>query len=672
MPMKKEKIRKAFRFAGAALAALLLLFFCLHPEYYQNGEGTGTLFTSPRTYFMAAASLGLMVLTLLPNTLGEKANRILGWAWCLAAPFAVYFSLLHLNAEKYSIDFWELNPIALTLTFCFLFLWEFLFLLITGSIKASVILLAVPVGALGIANCFVISFRGMAISAADLFSLGSAMSVASEYTYEIDWYLFSEIFCTFAICAISLKLRGFRLMKLPVRAAALAAWAIGAGSFFFLCCRTDFLEEHEIRSQGFTHQLRYKEYDMLFTTLCTCFYMAAEKPEGYSLERVQEIGEPYTEKAQTEEIETPHLIVIMNESLADYETIGKGLDLSEDAMPFLHSLKENTIKGTVYSSVFGANTPNSEYEFLTGNTMAFLPASSVGFHVFVRGELPSLASELKETGYTTLAMHPYRGYNYRRHIVYPQIGFDTYYTRDDFEDARYIRSYISDQSLAERIVEEYEKNLSSGKPLFCYNVSIQNHGGYSASNLTNLSMEIQVTTEEIQEKSQAQIFVNLIKKTDEMFRWLTEYFAEEEEPVAILMFGDHQPNLGDEVYDYLIGEEESCTPEELMEKYKVPFVLWTNYDIQEDTIEKTSLNYLYSQIAQRLNLPMTGYQSYLLELSQDIPVINTVGYWGADGNFYEREDETSPYYEQIQEYNILEYNDILGGKDRYLELFTLP
>ena len=425
MPMKKEKIRKAFRFAGAALAALLLLFFCLHPEYYQNGEGTGTLFTSPRTYFMAAASLGLMVLTLLPNTLSEKANRILGWAWCLAAPFAVYFSLLHLNAEKYSIDFWELNPIALTLTFCFLFLWEFLFLLITGSIKASVILLAVPVGALGIANCFVISFRGMAISAADLFSLGSAMSVASEYTYEIDWYLFSEIFCTFAICAISLKLRGFRLMKLPVRAAALAAWAIGAGSFFFLCCRTDFLEEHEIRSQGFTHQLRYKEYDMLFTTLCTCFYMAAEKPEGYSLERVQEIGEPYTEKAQTEEIETPHLIVIMNESLADYETIGKGLDLSEDAMPFLHSLKENTIKGTVYSSVFGANTPNSEYEFLTGNTMAFLPASSVGFHVFVRGELPSLASELKETGYTTLAMHPYRGYNYRRHIVYPQIGFDT-------------------------------------------------------------------------------------------------------------------------------------------------------------------------------------------------------------------------------------------------------
>lgn len=100
--------------------------------------------------------------------------------------------------------------------------------------------------------------------------------------------------------------------------------------------------------------------------------------------------------------------------------------------------------------------------------------------------------------------------------------------------------------------------------------------------------------------------------------------------------------------------------------------MWTNYDIQEDTIEKTSLNYLYSQIAEKLNFPMTGYQSYLLDLSKEIPVINTVGYWGDNGNFYELDDESSPYYDRVQEYNILEYNYIFGGNDRYLELFKLP
>ena len=89
----------------------------------------------------------------------------------------------------------------------------------------------------------------------------------------------------------------------------------------------------------------------------------------------------------------------MNESFADYTSIGKGLDLSEDCMPFIHSLTENTIKGSAYVSIFGGNTPNSEYEFLTGNTMGFLPASSVGFNLFVRGNLPSIASELKSQGY---------------------------------------------------------------------------------------------------------------------------------------------------------------------------------------------------------------------------------------------------------------------------------
>ena len=48
---------------------------------------------------------------------------------------------------------------------------------------------AVLIAALGIANSFVIAFRGMALSAADLFSLGAAASVASEYTFELVWYM---------------------------------------------------------------------------------------------------------------------------------------------------------------------------------------------------------------------------------------------------------------------------------------------------------------------------------------------------------------------------------------------------------------------------------------------------------------------------------------------------
>ena len=368
--------------------------------------------------------------------------------------------------------------------------------------------------------------------------------------------------------------------------------------------------------------------------------------------------------------ETPNLIVIMNESFADYTSIGKGLDLSEDCMPFIHSLTENTIKGTAYVSIFGGNTPNSEYEFLTGNTMGFLPASSVGFNLFVRGNLPSIASELKSQGYETLAMHPYRGTNYRRNLVYPQIGFDTFYTRDDFTQAKYIRSYISDDTLAQRIITEFNKHEeSTDMPLFSYNVTIQNHGGYFASNTRNLDMDITVEDPEV-DQTKTTLYVNLIRESDQMLQNLVNYFEDKEAPTVIVMFGDHQANLGDNTYEYLVGNEDEISREERMEKYKVPFVIWANYDIPEETIERTSLNYLYSILADRLDFPMTGYQKYLLALSEKIPALCAQGYWGDDGNYYELEDESSPYHDLINEYNILEYNDIFGGKDRDLEFFA--
>ena len=690
MPEEHPRMRIG-RYAAAVLPAALLLYYCTHAALYA-GEHHTFILASGRTYVVSLICFLLIVLALVPVRLSERANRITSWSWFVLAPFAVYFSLLYMNASKFSIKFFELNRIALVLTFVFLFLLETAVLILTGSIRFAVVTMAVLIAALGIANSFVISFRGMALSAADLFSLGAAASVASEYTYELDWYMYMELLCTLAICMFSLKLHGGRILHPALRAAVLVLWCGVAGSFYYLCCRTDFLEQHDIRSQGFTHQLRYKNYDMIFTTLTTCFYLSVEKPEGYSLDKVKEIAAPYLTDGKNKAVsddkntastsgnaaanaaiaagETPNLIVIMNESFADYTSIGKGLDLSEDGMPFIHSLTENTIKGTAYVSIFGGNTPNSEYEFLTGNTMGFLPASSVGFNLFVRGNLPSIASELKSQGYETLAMHPYRGTNYRRNLVYPQIGFDTFYTRDDFTQAKYIRSYISDDTLAQRIITEFNKHEeSTDTPLFSYNVTIQNHGGYFASNTRNLDLDITVEDPEV-DQTKTTLYVNLIRESDQMLQNLVNYFEDKEAPTVIVMFGDHQANLGDDTYEYLVGNEDEISREERMEKYKVPFVIWANYDIPEETIERTSLNYLYSILADRLDFPMTGYQKYLLALSEKIPALCAQGYWGDDGNYYELEDEGSPYYDLINEYNILEYNDIFGGKDRDLEFFA--
>lgn len=121
----------------------------------------------------------------------------------------------------------------------------------------------------------------------------------------------------------------------------------------------------------------------------------------------------------------------MNESFADLSKVGN-IQTSEPVTPFLDSISENAIKGYALSSVYGAKTPNSEWEFLTGNSMAFLPSGSVAYQQYMSEEPYSLVSTLKERGYTCLAMHPYYSTGWSRNKIYPKMGFDEMYFIDDF------------------------------------------------------------------------------------------------------------------------------------------------------------------------------------------------------------------------------------------------
>ena len=76
---------------------------------------------------------------------------------------------------------------------------------------------------------------------------------------------------------------------------------------------------------------------------------------------------------------------------------------------------------------------------------------------------------------------------------------------------------------------------------------MQNHGGYSKE-YEDLTNEIQFSDagEDLRSVHQVQIeatekYLTLIKKTDEAFENLIDYFQDEDEKTIILMFGDHQP-----------------------------------------------------------------------------------------------------------------------------------
>lgn len=367
----------------------------------------------------------------------------------------------------------------------------------------------------------------------------------------------------------------------------------------------------------------------------------------------------------------PNIIVIMNESFSDLKAVGD-METTKDYMPFFRKLKENTIKGYTYSSVFGGNTANSEFEFLTGNSMAFLPDNSVPYQLFLRSKTAGLTHTLGDQGYGPLyALHPYYQTGYSRYKIYPLMGFDRFYTSDDFSVfTDTVNYHITDQEDYDKIISLYEESQNTDSPFYLFNVTMQNHGSYDGSLLeTGDSVRLEGN---LAGYSKAEQYLNMVKMSDKALKRLINYFKEVDEPTVIVFFGDHQPDLEDDFYDALLGQSvEDLEGEDLEQLYKVPFLIWANYDIEEQTIERTSNNYLSTYLADVAGIEKTGYMEFLTDLREKIPCINAIGYWGDDGKFYEIEDESSPYYDLIHQYNLLEYNNLFGKEEQQTSFFYL-
>ena len=144
----------------------------------------------------------------------------------------------------------------------------------------------------------------------------------------------------------------------------------------------------------------------------------------------------------------------MNESFSDLSVIGN-FPTNTEYLPYFRSLTENTIKGNLHMSVFGAQTPNSEWEFLTSNSMAFVTKRSIPYQQYILRKSYSLATILKSQNYSASAFHIYYPQGYNRNLAYPRLGFEKFLSMNDVKDIEYIREYPSDMSAYKTIINLY-------------------------------------------------------------------------------------------------------------------------------------------------------------------------------------------------------------------------
>lgn len=604
------------------------------------------------------------------NDILKKAGSSIISLLLVILPPAACFYLM----EWYSHNpFMVVRPWAQFFNIVLFLLVTIVLFLLTGKLKTAHRIVYGVAMIYGIANSYVVRFRTNPIVPWDIFSWKTAASVADNYNFMPDTRMVVVTLVFLVAIAlfhfIKVKVTRFVFWKRLIPAALVAVvLSLFAGTLQ----QESFQNSHRLYNKLFTPVYMTDVDGMAVTFVMNLAYMSIDKPEHYSDSEAQAVLDSYgaggamsedTDPAAKDDTqkdeELPNIIVMMNESFSDLSVLGD-FETNEDYMPFIHSLEqgaENTVTGMLNVSVCGGNTANTEFEFLTGNTMAFLPQGSIPYQQYINGDLKALPDYLKTLGYQTIATHPYNAGGWERDTVYPMLGFNESVFKDEYVNPQYVRQYISDESCVDKIIEFYE-NKETDKPLFVFNVTMQNHGGYQ-DQYGNFTPDISVKDST---NFSLQQYLSLVKLSDSALESLISYFKDADEKTVIVFFGDHQPS--DAVASTVLAKNgmswNHLTEEQQKLRYQVPYVVWANYDIDEETGADTSANYLAAEVLERAGVPLDEYRSYLMHLKTEYPVISAVRTVKADGSEVRASDEKDEMdiYRKLQYYELFDHGTV--------------
>ena len=560
------------------------------------------------------------------------------------------------------------EPKRMLLNFMFIYFLITFFYSFAGKIKFGLVITAILTGLIGIINHFITAFRGTPLVPWDLFSLNVALTVLPTFKFTVtkQAVLGFILFVITLIILAKVKLQTFANGKLKkiYRVSACVSIVVFVICFYL----TNLIAWFDL-NENWDPKEEYHNNGLVASLFKQSRNLIIQDPEGYDVESLTDLAEtievPIIKNEENQEM--PNVIVIMNESFADLTVVGD-FETNTEYLSYFKNLKENTIKGNLHVSIFGATTPNSEWEVLTSNSMAFVPKRTVPYQQYVLRKSYSLASIFKELDYSTTAIHCYYPQGYNRNLAYPRLGFDKFYSMYELKDLTYIREYPDDLSTYKNIIDIYENK--GDKKMFNFTLTMQNHGSYTDENFENT-----VIAEDGQYPKLNQ-YLSLIKIADESLKELLTYFEKQEEPTIIVMFGDHQPYVEDEFYNEMLSQTyEDITSKEAVEnKYITPFMIWANYDIKEENysnITDISTNYLASLILDVANIQKTPYLHFLDELRDEIPIITGNGYMDKTGVYHDF-SESNEYTKLIERYHYLQFNNMFDNSNKLTSLFEVP
>lgn len=504
---------------------------------------------------------------------------------------------------------------------------------------------------------YIWKFRGDFLMPSDLRAAGTAVSVMKNYHYNLSpEAIYTVVYFLFFI-VLGSRIRIHMRKSVHVGVSVLAVLLIGGWYYLVMDTPNPLGKEFEV-NYWLIPETR------LLNGACMSYFLLLKDskvdiPDNYSEKVLLEIAE--TAAANYEPCrgtgQKPDIIMIMNEAWSDLRVLGE-LDTTEEYMPFVDSLTGNTLKGDLYVGILGGLTANTEFEALTGNSLALLSPSVIPYQNQVRHDMPSLARVLENQGYETMSMHPNGEGTWSRNRVYAYFGFDEFVHQGTWGvPYEYVGGFISDVCNYKEIIHRYE-NRNQDAPFFLFNVTIQNHSDYKGQ--VPLDIDVlnvgSIPAAETGYLYDVQTYLNLMKISDDAIKELLTYFQQVDTPVIICIFGDHQPLLNNDFYNAVFTGQGLSEREQNLQKHIVPYVMWANYDADWEEYGNMSANYLPAVLMECAGLQLPPFYKYLMELRQEYPVLTKMGCLNREGKLIDIMDiwDTG----SICQYRMLQYNQL--------------
>lgn len=331
------------------------------------------------------------------------------------------------------------------------------------------------------------------------------------------------------------------------------------------CLSTNFIstEIHNIR-------LAYSDYGTPYCFTVTALKTGIDRPSKYSEERIEGILAK-TEKAVEEEKvkkQTPNIIFVQLESFFDPTQI-KGLKFNQDPIPNFHRLMRNYSSGHTMTPSYGAGTANTEFEIMTQMDLDLFGAAEYPYKTVLQEQTcESVMTDLKEEGYSTHAIHNNSAAFYDRDLVFANLGYDTFTTKECMDIQKWTENgWSKDYILTEQIEDVLDSTENQD---FIYTISVQGHGDYPTTEvLENPVIDVEGIEDEAL-RNKYVYYTNQIYQMDQFVGELVDALDKRGEDTILVMYGDHLPSLDVEDEDLTCGN-----------KYWTSYFIWDNIGLEK-------------------------------------------------------------------------------------------